>query len=73
MKIISEKICYRVTKVFIKDKDFGWLYNSHDSFVKCEADGEQERVSHKRMNESESGLCSLKTEYRDQSNILNIY
>ena len=25
------------------------------------------------MNESELGLCSLKTEYRDQSNILNIY
>ena len=24
------------------------------------------------MNESESGLCSLKTEYRDQSNILNM-
>ena len=25
------------------------------------------------MNVSESVLCSLKTEYRDQSNILNIY
>ena len=25
------------------------------------------------MNVNELGLCSLKTEYRDQSNILNIY